>query len=106
PPPDVPVAGERSAAVMAPADAIAGLVRRRIGFSSKGRIGSEPMPGTEAILIEMEPVDVWRAPTRLENVMERPESATGVIEHPVEDHSDPPGVSPVEQLAEGLDGAE
>ena len=68
------------------------------------------MAGTRAALdhveIDVEPVAVRRRGTGLEDVVERPEATTGVVEDAVEDDAHPPAVRHVEQLAQRLVPAE
>ena len=79
-------------------DAVAGRRRRRRRRAAGRRRSSAS--AVEHVRIEVEPVAIRRLQPGLEDVLEREEAATGVVEHAVEDDPDPARVGRVEQLPE------
>ncbi len=79
-----------------------GLVAERRGRRPGGRVGEQRATGVEMRVIEPEPVAIRRGGPVLEDVVERPEPAPGVVEDAVEDDPHPAVVGRVEQLAQGI----
>ncbi len=64
------------------------------------RIGLQTPPARKDVRVEQEPVPIWRRGAVLEDVVERPETTTGVIEHAVEDDPHSACVGFVDELSQ------
>ena len=90
----------------APPRLVAERARTRGVAGTAGTAIERRGPASSALLVEVEPVAIGRVGAGLEDVVERPEAAAGVVEDAVEDDPHPAAVRLVEQLAQRVVAAE